>query len=101
MDRSLAAIGACVIVALAAGFVVLSWAGSDTTAYALFVAGPLVSGVVGIVLKRRVDVVAGDVAAVKHKASDILSAQLETTAAVAAAGILGAPETPVQAPGGS
>jgi hypothetical protein len=47
------AVAGGLIVVLVAGFIVLSLAGRDTGTYVLFVAGPLVTSVVGAVLARQ------------------------------------------------
>lgn len=68
-------------VALLGGFVALSLAGVDTTAYVLFCAGPIVSTAVGAVLSHKVNKVAGVVEQVKHQTNGIAAA---TAAAVQA-----------------
>lgn len=45
-------------VALVAGYVVLAALGRDVSGYVLFLGGPAVTGIVGLILKRQVDSVA-------------------------------------------
>lgn len=78
MDKSIAAVGAAVIVALVAGFVVLSWAGRDTAGYTLFVTGPLVSGAVGVILSKRVAVVQHVAEVVQHQTNSLLTTRLDS-----------------------
>lgn len=63
---------------LVAGFVLLAWAGRDVSAYALFIGGPVVSAVVGVLITRRVATVSSDLAAVKHQTNSLLSVRLDT-----------------------
>lgn len=76
-DRGTALLIVVLAVTLIAGFVGLSLAGVDTSAYVLFCAGPIVSTAVGAVLSRKVAAVAGDVEQVKHQTNGIATAQNE------------------------
>lgn len=78
MDRTIATVATTLTLVLVAGFVTLAWSGRDTAAYVLFVAGPLVSTVVGVVLARKVSSVAGDVVAVKHQTNQMLTSRLDS-----------------------
>lgn len=60
-------------VALVAGFVVLAALGRDTSSYAIFLGGPAVSGVLGVVLSRRVSTVAAAVDATQAQTAVVVA----------------------------
>jgi hypothetical protein len=63
-------------VVLVAGFLVLVLTEHDTATYSLFVAGPLVTSVVGAVVARRVRVVEGVARIVESQTNGLLSSNL-------------------------
>jgi hypothetical protein len=73
-ERGTAVLALVLVVTLLAGFVGMSVADLDTTAYVAFCAGPAVSASVGMVLSRKVAAVAGDIVEVKHQTNGIASA---------------------------
>lgn len=68
---------ATLVLVLVAGFVVLTLAGRDTSTYTLFVAGPLVTSVVGAILSRRVHKVERIAQTVQAQTDGALTAQVE------------------------
>lgn len=63
-------------VVLISGFVVLTVAGASTTGYVLFCTGPLVSGIVGAVLSKKVADVQVTAERVEHATNGILGLRL-------------------------
>lgn len=72
---ALAVLGALVIV-LVGGFLALVLTGRDTSTYTLFVAGPLVTSVIGAILSQRVAKVESIAQTVKRQTDGQLTAQL-------------------------
>jgi hypothetical protein len=66
---------AAVVLVLVSGFVVLAALGRDTTAYALFLAGPLVTSAVGWLLSTRVQRVETLAGVAVHQTNGQMSAQ--------------------------
>lgn len=80
-DRTSSGLILILVVALTAGFVGLSAIGANTLGYVLFVTGPSMTTLIGVVLSRRVASVAVVVDEVREQTNGIASAQ---TAAVQA-----------------
>lgn len=78
MDRTIATVATTLTIVLVSGFVVLAWSGRDTAGYVLFVAGPVVSTVVGVVLARKVSTIGSDVTTVKHQTNQMLTTRLDS-----------------------
>lgn len=72
---TMAMLGGLVAV-LIAGFLVLVLTGNETTTYTLFVAGPLVTTIVGALIGQRVKVVEDVARAVETQTNGALSANL-------------------------
>lgn len=72
-----AAVAAAVAVLLTAGLLTLILAGRDTSAYLLWAGGPVISGLVGLVLAARVKSVAASVAVVRHQTNSLLTSRLD------------------------
>jgi hypothetical protein len=78
VDRTTLTVSACGLVALVTGFVVLAETGNDTSAYVLFVSGPLVSTLVGALLVRKVSVVKKVAEDVRKQTNGIITMRLNT-----------------------
>jgi hypothetical protein len=76
-DRTLTLAGIISTLVLVSGFLALSIAGKPTEAYVLFVSGPLVSGVVGVILSRKVNAVAETTEQVKAQVNGALSGRFD------------------------
>jgi len=78
LDKTTAVIGGLGALVLVLGFVVLTAIGRDTTSYVIFVSGPLVSTLVGLVLSRKVSAVQATADEVKVATNGILGARLNS-----------------------
>jgi hypothetical protein len=67
---------AALVLVLIGGFLLLVLAGRDTSTYTLFVAGPLVTSVIGTILSQRVSKVEQIAATVQKQTDGQLTAQL-------------------------
>lgn len=79
-----------VLVVLVAGYVILADRGRDVSSYAIFLGGPLVSSIVGVILTKRVAAVQASTDTVVHQTNSILTARLDHIDAEVASG----PTTP-------
>jgi len=77
-DRTTAILIGSLSVLLVSGFVALSVIGVDTTAYVVFLSGPLMTSVVGAVLSHKVTSVQATVKAVGNQTNGIATAQRES-----------------------
>lgn len=73
---SVFALGA-LVVAFIAGYVVLAATGRDPLPYIVFLSGPAVSGVVGVILARHQGAIAADVSAVRHQTNSMMTDQFQ------------------------
>lgn len=77
MDRTVAALVGVVVLVLVGGFITLAVTGKTTDAYALFVSGPIVTGLVGIALSRKVSTVQSIAEEVRTATNGVLSGRLD------------------------
>lgn len=78
MDRTVAALVGVVVLVLVGGFVTLALTRNATDAYALFVSGPIVTGLVGIALSRKVGAVQSIAEDVRTATNGVLSGRLDS-----------------------
>jgi hypothetical protein len=69
--------GVVLVLVLSGGFVALAIVGRDTTGYALFVAGPLVTALTGVLITRRVAQVEAVTDAIAVRTNGQLTADFE------------------------
>jgi hypothetical protein len=74
-DRTTAVLISALSIVLVTGFVALSVIGVDTTAYVVFLSGPLMTSVVGAVLSHKVMGIQTTMRAVEHQTNGIATAQ--------------------------
>ena len=70
---------------LMTGFVLVLLAGKDVVPYVAFASGPVVASIIGALLAKRAQVIAVDLAQVKHQTNGALAQQFAAAADVRAA----------------
>lgn len=78
MDRTLVLALIGVLGILVGGFVALGLSGVPTTDYLLFLGGPIVTTLVGLVLTKRTAVLQATTDVVVHQTNDMLTKRLDT-----------------------
>lgn len=78
MEKSLLVALVATLTILTTGYVILASNDRDTSSYAIFLGGPLVSAIVGAILAQRSARVEAVVQQVKHQTDGLLTARLDS-----------------------
>jgi len=77
LDKTLGIVATAAFLVLVGGFVALALAGRPTETYVLFVSGPVVSGVVGVILSRKVKAVQQSTSVIEQHVNGLLTSRLD------------------------